>query len=115
MIKIDNLGSEALQNVRISLDDLSVVELTMRFLPATQKWSYDLVYGEFISKGNILCTHANILRRFRKNLPFGLACLTSDGTEPFMIDDFVTGRVSLYILNADDVDYVEESIIGAAA
>lgn len=115
MIKIDNLGPEARQSLGVVLDDLSVVNLEFTFLPAIQKWSYDLSYGSFSSKGNILCTHANIIRRYRKNLPFGIACVTADGTEPFMVDDFVSGRVSLYVLNADDVAYVEESIIRVAS
>jgi hypothetical protein len=45
--------------------------------------------------------------------PESVACVVSDGYEPWFKDDFSTGRVKLYVLNQIDVVEVERIIADA--
>ena len=54
----------------------------------------------------------NILRQVKNLYNFGIGCSVIDGTEPWFVDDFLTGRASLFVLNKADVDYVEKNIYG---
>jgi hypothetical protein len=109
---IDDITSDAYQVHHIVLDDGSVIDFTLRFMPAVERWSYDLTYGSMTIMGGILCNHPNFIRQFRRIVPFGISCTVTDGTEPFMIDDFISGRVKIYVLTESEVLSVESDIIG---
>jgi hypothetical protein len=44
-------------------------------------------------------------------LPFGLCVTVSDNFEPFLINDFVSGRVSVFLLTHDEVVEIEDMVI----
>jgi hypothetical protein len=111
MISIDNLSNDAHQVTHIVLDDSSVVDLSLDYLPAIQKWAFSLTYGTFTIHNKILCLHPNILRQWRRTLPFGLACVANDNCEPFNIDDFINNRIQLYILDTTDILDIETNVI----
>jgi hypothetical protein len=113
MKTISNITSDPKQTLHLVLDDASVVDFTLIYRGAIQRWSYDITYGTREIKGGIVCNHPNFLRKWRKVLPFGIACSVVDGTEPISQDDFSEGRAVIYLLNQDDITYVEDSIIGA--
>ena len=115
MILIENLTEDARQIHHITLDDGSTVDITLIYLPAIQRWQFDIIHPQLTCYGRLLSNHPNLLRQWRRIIPFGLACIVTDGTEPFDINDFIYGRVELYILTADEVSAVETDIIGAAA
>jgi len=52
-------------------------------------------------------TSPNILRNYKNILPFGISIITEDGSEPFLIDDFSTGRVGFFVLNKEEVESFE--------
>lgn len=110
MHSVDNLSDDAFQSSKIVLDDTSVVELTLRYLPVLEKWSFDIVHPNLIVYGKILANAPNLLRQWRNTSGFGLMCVVTDGSEPAFIDDFLSGRVQLHVLENSDVDYVEEQI-----
>ena len=98
------------QNIVVVLDDGTKVSVTLRYSANQKGWFYTVIYGEFISYNRRLIVNPNMLRQFREIIPFGLACNSSDGYEPIMVDDFVTKRVRLYLLTASDVSDVESAI-----
>jgi hypothetical protein len=110
---IDQLNDASKQNLKIALDDGSVVDLSVRFVENQQGWTYCLTYGTFEVNNRNLVNSPNLLRAFRDIIPFGLACIVSDGQEPWFKDDFTTGRVKIYILDSTDVTTVEEDVISA--
>lgn len=115
MRKVDNLTSDADQTTRITLDDGSIV--TMRFVydGTVQRWRLNVSRGAVSIEGINVCVHPNLLRQFRRNITFGLAVAAADQVDPVYIDDFANGRVTVYILEQDDVDYVENNLLGATA
>ena len=118
MILIPNLSASANQQFSVLLTDKSVVKLTLVFRPRIQRWVVDVSYsaGAKIANGLMLSQHVNLLRTFRGVWPFGLAVVSTDGADPFKIDDFSSGRILLYVLDntagsTADVDYVEETLL----
>lgn len=108
---INNLTTQAVQTTIALLSDGSSVTLTFRYRPAIQRWTVDVERDTFIAKGIGLATNPNLLRLWRKVIPFGLAVATADGTDPFMADDLESGRVTVTMLDntgtLTDVEAVE--------
>jgi hypothetical protein len=50
----------------------------------------------------------NILRKYRNNINFGINCVTSNGLDPYFIDDFETQAAFLYLMDSEDVAETEE-------
>lgn len=100
---IESLTDDALQQHSIVLDDNSLVTLTLRYLPAVQRWSVDIVHDSLTVYGLFLSNHPNIIRQYKNNAIFGIAITVTDGTDPILQDDFISGRASLYVLNRADV------------
>lgn len=115
MIQVDNLSDDADQVTKVVLDDGTTVTLELIYRPAVEIWTISITHGDFEIDNIQACVHANLLRGFRNNIPFGLACNTTDGVDPFDIEDFNNGRASLYILNPSDIALIEENVFEAAS
>ena len=86
----------------------------MYFSPRTQNWYIDIEYESFIQKGIKLVREPNLLAKHINVLPFGLCVTVSDNFEPFLINDFVSGRVSVFLLTHDEVVEIEDMVIAGA-
>lgn len=113
MTLVDNLTNFANQQTVLVLQDGTTATLTLTFDAATERWVANLAYGNTVINGLGLCTYPNIIRQWRNVLPFGLAIVTADQTDPFDINDFSDGRVKMYLLTKDDVQQVENQIFTA--
>lgn len=98
--RVDNLTAAGVQTTIALLADGSSVKLTFRYRPAIQRWTVDVERGSFKANGLGLATNPNLLRTWRNVIPFGLAVSTADGTDPFMADDLVSGRVQITMLDS---------------
>lgn len=112
MTQIDNLTNQADQVTQVVLDDGSVMQLELVFQATTQRWTVNVSHPQITINGLNLCVGANVLRTWRNVITFGLACNTTDGADPFDIEDLVNGRAQLYSLNAADVQAVEANVYG---
>lgn len=123
MTLVDNLTDAADQTTTLILADNTAATLRLRFRPRTQRWVADVGYPTLIFNGKPfqvnglnVCALPNILRPWRRLIPFGLAVVTPGFlTDPFQLEDFLTGRATFYLLNADDVAQVESVVIGSPA
>lgn len=122
MTIIDNLTAAADQTTILILPDQTTATLRLRFRPRTQRWTADVGYANvvldgvpFQANGINVCCFPNILNPFRDVLPFGLAFMTADFTDPFQLTDFASGRVKVYLLNPADLVVVKNQIIGRPA
>ena len=100
------------QTCTLVLENQETVTFNLRFYETQLSWYFDFKYNDIVSNGNKVVLGMNILRSFKNIIPFGLAFKANDGVEPFSIDDFTTGRVSVYLLSADDVTNMEANIYG---
>lgn len=111
---ISNLTSFADQTSLLRLSDGSVVTMELIYQGASERWIMNLSYGTHVINGIGVCCLPNIIRQWRNVLPFGIACVTNDQTDPFDISDFANGRALLYLLTQEDVTEIESSIFGRA-
>jgi hypothetical protein len=110
MIRITSILATPSQTFQTPLADGSMLRFELIFRPRIPAFYVNITYGDFTINGLKLCNSVNLLWQFR-NLPFGLCISLNDGTEPYFIDDFSTGRADFMILEKDDLDYVK-SIAG---
>lgn len=115
MRQIDNVSDEATQKTKVVLESGKVVELTLTFMPAPQFWALDIVYGDFTAYGVRIAYHPNFLRSWRRILPFGIACVTLSGVDPFDQEDFANGNATLFLLDEAEVAAAEAGLFGAGA
>lgn len=110
MTKITNLTNFSDQVTQLQLPDGTIAEMELIYHGATERWIMNVAYNGKIINGVGLCCYPNILRQFENILPFGIACTTNDHTDPFDINDFSTGRVSMFLLTTDDIAAINASV-----
>lgn len=110
MKQITELSSEPKQTIRVLLPTKELLQLNLEFKPNQNGWFFGFTYGA-TTIGNLrLTARMNILREYQNTLPFGLACVTNDGLEPWFLQDFTTGRVKMYVLTPTEVQTIENDI-----
>lgn len=104
---INNLTDEPIQTFTYNVDGGDTVSITLYFYPTQQSWFFDFTYGDYTCNGERVVLTPNALRHLKHIIPFGIAFLADGYAEPYKIDDFSSGRVSMYMLNSDDVTEIE--------
>jgi hypothetical protein len=115
MTLISNLSDQADMIVYVPLADGTTVQYEFLYLPTIQRWAINVIHPTITINGFMLVVAPNCLRQWKDVIPFGLMCTSTDGADPFNIEDFVNGRIQVYSLEAADVQYVEDNIIEAQA
>lgn len=104
---LNKLSSDAMQSVIIPAIDGKNATIVFRFLPTQKRWMIDINYGDFALNGYYVSCSPNFLRKFRNIIPFGMACLTTHGFDPYDIGEFENQTSLLYLLDSEDVQTVE--------
>ncbi len=112
---ISNLSNEASQLTKVVLADGSVATFSFVYNAAVERWAFSVSHPDIECDGMVLCAGANVLRMFRNKIPFGLGCYSTDGADPFYIEDFASGRITLYVLDEPEVEFFETAVYGAGA
>ena len=108
MQQITDIGSIARQSFKFQIEGGELAEFVLYFSNTQRCWFLDLTYGDFITKGLRVVNSINMLSPYKNILRFGLVCLVKDGFEPWFVDDFSTGRASLYITNIEEINTLEK-------
>lgn len=109
MKQITSITSDSKQLMTIPLDNnQGEIEFRLYYLATQYSWYYDFTYKNYTSNGNKVVLNPNALRHLRKILPFGIAFYAEGNIEPYKQDDFLTGRVQMYILNPTDIEELED-------
>lgn len=104
MTLIDNITSQPNQLQNLVLPDNTIItNFNMLYMDNNQGWFMSLVYGSFVLNNYRVVVNPNILKAFIGVIPFGIGCDTVDGYEDLFINDFSSGRASLYLLDEDDI------------
>lgn len=112
---LNNLTSFADQVTVLQLPDGSTANMELIYQGATERWVMNISYDSFTADGIGVCCYPNLLRPWEKILPFGIACVSANQTDPFTVSDFSSGRVSLYLLTKADVSEIETTVFGGAS
>lgn len=113
MLQIDTISTDASQTQTLILPDGTSIQLTIQFVPLQLGWFItDLEYGSFTLNGFRITNSPNMLRQYRNQLPFGLACFSTGDREPSQQQDFSSQNSILYILSAAEVAAYEAFLSG---
>lgn len=110
--KLDNITNFSNQALVLQLQDGTTVDITLIYQATSERWIMNLSYAGTVINGLGVCCDPNILRQWKNVFPFGIACATDDQTDPFAVDDFSSGRASLFLLTAEDVESMETAVFG---
>lgn len=111
MNQLTTVSSEGDQLLYVTLADGTLANVNLIYMAASQRWTMNILYNGIAINGVAVCVHPNLLRQFRRKIPFGIACTSSDGPDPFLLDDFTNNRCALFLLDEADLDLVEEAVL----
>lgn len=100
------------QKLLTSADNGDVIEIILYFQSRTATWKMDIDSGNFSVKGLRISHVLNLLCQYNNIIPFGIGIIIDDGGEPFLINDFSSGRVQLAILTPTEVNNIAAFYIG---
>ena len=104
MQKMLNITATTNQKTTFTLPDGSLFSITLYFSDRQIGWFIkELTYNTFTLKGIRVTNSPNIMHQFSNKLPFGIACLSTNNLEPFLVDSFTSGVSTLYLLTATEV------------
>jgi len=107
MKQITELTQDYKQKYTLVTEDNETLLLELNFIQQQKEWSFNLTYNNYSLTGQRLVVGPNILRRYKNLFPFGLLITSTNGLDPFLLDDFVTGRIGIYLLTQAEVEQVE--------
>lgn len=107
---LNKINATAYQKFFLTGNPGSRIAMELRYLASQQKWIMNLQQDDFVANGIGVVGSPNILRCFKNVIPFGIACKTVDGLDPFFIDSFSTGAAQLYLLTAEEVQTIEDRL-----
>lgn len=114
MMPVSGWNTDACQTQTLVLPDGTSIRLTMYYAAMQLGWFIqNLIYGNFQVQNLKMVTSPNILIQFVNQIPFGLACFTSDGLESTQQQDLFSGYATLYVLSQAEVEEVLELISGS--
>lgn len=86
------------------------ISFSLSYKPRVESWFIDITFGTFVLKGFRLTRSPNILMAYVNLIPFGLGLVISDELDPFLVNDFTSGRVSMYLLLSSEVAEIQALI-----
>lgn len=112
MLWLNSFSDASFQNATLIGEDGSLIDFTLFFTPRQNSWFFNIACAAqgFTANGIRLCNSPNLLRQWKNNLTFGIAVVSEDSYDPNSIEDFLSNRIQLYLLNATDVQTVEQTI-----
>lgn len=109
MLLIKNISADTKQLFTLVLPDGSSFQLTLYFVPMQLGWFItNITYGDFVLNGMRITNNPNLLRQYKNQIPFGLACFSKANKEPSLLEDFETNASQLFILTEDEVQAYED-------
>lgn len=107
---LDQLDGTPKQQYNLAGENGELIGFFLYYMPTVQLWACDISYKDFITKGIIVTVSSNLLHNYANLLPFGLACTSADGLDPYYLTDFAEGRIKIYLLNTLDLAAVEREV-----
>ena len=112
MKALTGLRATGTQIMTTTSENGDIIEIILYFQVRTASWKIDIESGNFSVKGIRVSHVLNMLSQYKNIISFGIGIITADRGEPFLIDDFSTGRIQLAILTQAEVQAIEDLYIG---
>ena len=98
------LNNNPIQLANIALNDNTSAKIEIRFMPYAQSWTYSVEWENVTINGQRLVLSSDLLNKWKNILGFSLVCASSDGLDPNNIEDFSSGRVSVYVGTREEIN-----------
>lgn len=108
MQQLTNITNSPKQQFTIQLENGDIFELFLHYNARMEAWFFSFNYNDIAINDLKVCLHPNILRNYRRIIPFGIAFIADNLVEPFQVESFTSNACSLYILNEEEVNTIEE-------
>lgn len=110
---IQQITNDPFQTQTLILPDGTSLVLTIYFVPLQLGWFItSLTYQNFIIQGLRITNSPNMLYQFQNQIPFGLACFSTQNREPTQQEDFSSGASVLFILTQAECEQYAELLSG---
>ena len=116
MLLIQGWTDDTDQTMRVTLPDGSLLTLELYFRQQQQGWFItQLLWNTFSLYGLRITNNVNLLLSWKNLLNFGLCCLTADGREPSLAQDFSSGSSNLYIVTSSELLQLDALLAGISS
>lgn len=105
---LTTLNENAYQTLSFVTNKGEEVSLTFRFIPSQETWVLDVESDSLTVYGLALTAFVNLLDPYHNNISWGLYVWSKDGFDPWMIDDFTSGRIKVAVIEDFEYSIVEE-------
>lgn len=110
MQEITTLTNNPIQRHQLVLENNETVDFKLYYEARVQGWYFDFSYKDLTVNGLKVVLSPNILRNFKRLIPFGLSFSAQNDIQPFWLNDFSSNRVKMYVLNSEEVEQIEEEV-----
>tara|TARA_R110000851_G_scaffold306239_4_gene464496 strand:- start:949 stop:1287 length:339 start_codon:yes stop_codon:yes gene_type:complete len=110
MKKITEISADSRQKLTLVGENNEQIKFTLEYKPTQQSWYFDIELDSFNVYGLKLVNSPNALRNYTNLIPFGISCIVSDGSDPYFVDDFTSGRCEIFLLTEEEVGIIEEEV-----
>lgn len=100
---LTTLSDNAYQTLSFVTAEGEDVKLTFRYIPSQETWFVDIDSDSLTVHGLALQAFVNLLDPYHNLISWGLYVWSKDGFDPWLIDDFSTGRIKVAII--EDFEY----------
>lgn len=111
MLEITGITTDYRQSLNITITNYGYAELVLQYKPNQYAWFFDLTWQDFKTTNQQLTMAPNILRQYRKLIPFGLMCFNTAGLDPLVLESFKTDT-KIYLLESAEVLSLEAALYG---
>ena len=98
------LSDSPIQVANVTITDGENAKIEFRFMPFAQSWTYSVEWEDVVINGQRLVLSSDVLAKWKNILDFSLVCVSMDGLDPINIDDFSSGRVTVYVASREEID-----------
>lgn len=105
---LTTLNENAYQSLSFVTAEGEEVNLTFRFIPSQETWYVDVDSDSLTIHGLALQAFVNLLDPYHNLITWGLYVWSKDGFDPWMYDDFSTGRIKVAVIEGFEYSIIQE-------
>lgn len=111
MKQITGLTSHPYQVFTMTDEGVGDIIFTLRFRDRVAAWYLDVESDTLTLRGFRLSQGKNVLDQYRRTARFGISVLTADNIDPCLLNDWASGRATLYLLDEEDTEAIHAVIL----
>lgn len=109
MLTLNGIRAVPSQTFNTQIDQ-GIIYFQLDYRKAIEMWMLKVTFNDFVMDSIRVCNNFNLLDHYTNLIPFGIMIGVGKnfGYEPSLIDDFSSGRVTLNVLDQDELIQIDE-------